>query len=192
MYIAIDIGGTNTRVGASKDGRNFFAVETFKTPARFQDGIKAITNTVLRLTKAQSLKYKIAIAVPGSIDTPRKKIRHLPNLPGWSGKPISRALTKQLHTKILLINDADAAGIGEARQGAGKKYRRVLYLTISTGIGGARIIDGAIDPQAQHFEPGHFTLIPRGRKCGCGRRGCFEAYGSGTGFYKTYGVRAED
>ena len=73
MYITIDIGGTNTRVGASKDGRNFFAVETFKTPARFQDGIKAITNTVLRLTKAQSLKYKIAIAVPGSIDTPRKK-----------------------------------------------------------------------------------------------------------------------
>lgn len=196
MYIAIDIGGTNTRIGASKNGRNFSAIKKFKTPRKFEEGMHKIVKHLQRLglgsTTGVALRHKIAIALPGSIDAPNKKSPRLPNLPGWSNQPITRILSKKFHASILLINDADAAGIGEARRGAGRGYHKVLYLTISTGIGGARLIDGRIDSKTPSFEPGHYPLITDGRKCGCGRRGCFEAYGSGPAFFKTYGVRPEN
>ncbi|MBI2551902.1 ROK family protein [Candidatus Uhrbacteria bacterium] len=205
MFIAIDIGGTNTRIGASKDGRRLYAIEKFKTPKKFADGIKAISRTVLHATKGQSLK-SIVIAVPGPIDHPRGKVLHLPNLPGWRNKPITKVLTRHLNCKVLLINDADAAGLGEARRGAGRGYTRVAYFTISTGIGGALIINDFLPllkgeikrgskcphPLTISAEPGHQILIPGGRRDNCGQRGCFEAYASGTGFYKTYGVRPEN
>ena len=197
MLVAIDIGGTNTRVGASKNGRTFFAIEKFKTPKKLEDGIRQIAAHIqrfdVRAREGSISKYpKIAIAMPGSFDITTKKSLHLANLPGWNHKSIIRALTVKFHTKILLINDADAAGIGEARRGAGLGYHKVSYFTISTGIGGARIINGIIDPKTPHYEPGHYTLVRGGRACGCGRRGCFEAYGSGMGFFKTYGVRTEN
>src|SRR3989338_1239988 len=186
MYIAIDIGGTNTRIVISKNGRTFFAIEKFKTPARFEDGIRTITRTVLNVTKGQSLQ-SIAIAISGPIDQPSGKVLHLPNLPLWRNKPIARALKQQLKAKVHLINDADAAGIGEATRGAGRGYRNVAYFTVSTGIGGARLINGKIKT-SENFsakgvtpkdgcasgvisawggEPGHITLIPDGRKYHC-------------------------
>lgn len=138
------------------------------------------------------MAIKIAVAVPGSVEHAPGALRRLPNLPGWSNKPLAKMLSAQFHTTVQLVNDADAAGIGEAHRGAGRGYRKVAYYTISTGIGGARIINGVIDPKTPNYEPGHYTLIPGGRTCGCGRRGCLEAYGSGTGFYKTYGLRPEN
>src|SRR3989338_738466 len=141
MFIAIDIGGTNTRIGASRDGRRFFRIEKFKTPVRFEDGLQEIKRTVLRICAGQSLKrtIKIAIAVPGAINVTHKKLLRLPNLPGWRNAPIVHTLSRLLRTKskIIMVNDADAAGLGEARRGAGSGYRRLAYFTISTGGGGA-------------------------------------------------------
>ncbi|MBI4135499.1 ROK family protein [Candidatus Uhrbacteria bacterium] len=191
MYIVVDIGGTNTRVAASKDGRGFSKIEKFKTPKKFEHGLAQIVAGVKRVQGAQKIKG-LAVAVPGSIDSKNKALLNLPNLPGWSNKPITKVLTRHLNCKMRLINDADAAGLGEAAQGAGRGYTRVAYFTISTGIGGARLVHGKLDPKFQNWEPGHFVLVPHGRKCGCGRRGCFESYASGTGFYKTYGIHPEN
>ena len=187
----MDIGGTNTRVGTSHDGRHFFVIKKFQTPHRFSDGIKKIIACVRKLQTAHKLNG-LVVAIPGTIDRHDGASPRLPNLPGWSNRPIAQQLAAEFHTKIRLVNDADAAGIGEARRGAGRGFNRVAYFTISTGIGGARLINGAIDPKAHNFEPGHQLLIPQGRNCACGRHGCFEAYGSGTAFYKTYGVRTEN
>ncbi len=191
MYIAIDIGGTNTRVAFSKHGRNFLKIEKFKTPKKFEHGLAQIVACVKRMQGTQKIKG-LGVAVPGPLDLKNRTLLNLPNLPGWSRKPIAKMLAHHLNCKVRLINDADAAGLGEAAQGAGRGYRRVAYFTISTGIGGARLINGKLDPKFSNWEPGHFNLVPNGRKCGCGRRGCFESYGSGTGFYKTHGMRTEN
>lgn len=197
MYIAIDIGGTNLRVAASKDGSDFFSIEKFKTPKKFEHGLAQIVAYAKRQRGAQKIKA-VVVAVPGPIDANRNALLNLPNLPGWRGKPLVKLLTRYLHCKILLINDADAAALGEARQGAGRGFNRVGYLTLSTGIGGALILKCAertvLNQQRTVLsaEPGHQIMLPGGRKCGAGHPGCFEAYGSGTAFYKTYGVRPED
>ena len=191
MFIAIDIGGTSTRIGASWNGRNFFVTEKFKTPPTFKEGLRTILKRIKWLQGDRKL-HRVALAVPGHIPTKTKNpLLHFSNLPGWGKNHLAKVLASALNTKIILINDADAAGLGEASRGAGRGYDIVAYLTLSTGVGGARIHGGELDGSAHGFEPGHQILIPNGKKWTCGQRGCFEAYGSGTAFYKTYGVRAE-
>lgn len=209
MYAAIDIGGTHTRIGFSRDGRRFFAIEKFRTPKRMSEGMRVIAahiqRTVLRnlestRKRGQPLGWTpICIAVPGSVDA-RGGVHGLANLPDWNPKKLARAfarvvngmffpLNRNVPINPLVVNDADAVGIGEARRGAGRGYRRVAYFTLSTGVGGALITDGRLDQRI--FEPGHERFVPNGRLCGCGRRGCFESYASGKGFLKTYGIHPE-
>lgn len=218
MYAAIDIGGTRTRIGFSRDGRRFFAIEKFKTPRRMKDGLQAIVahlrRTVLRVPGGLSSPYRIALAVPGSVDA-HGAVHGLANLPDWNPKKLAAAFAHAFQSRfppsfsrgearvgdpqILIVNDADAAGLGEARRGAGKGYRKVAYFTLSTGVGGARLLDSRLVRGV--FEPGHQRIVtedsPLGarrtvlRKCGCGKRGCWESYASGKGFFKTYGMRPE-
>lgn len=189
MRIAIDIGATTTRIGLSKHGYTFSTIRRFPTPASFQDGITAIANTIKSLY-ATRRQFRIGVAIPGHVDR-NGQLGRLSNLPNWSHQPIVAALSSATGGIVHTINDAVAAGIGEAVAGAGKFHRIVAYLTISTGIGGVRVIHGMADAAAHGFEPGHHTLVPNGHICGCGRRGCFETYASGTAFRKIYGVRPE-
>lgn len=190
MYIAIDIGGTNTRVGVSHDSRRFYATYRFKTPKTAQDGLNKIIG-IIKQFKGERKLHKIAVAVPTPVSDGRKTRLNFPNLPGWRSIPLGNTLAKALHTKVYLVNDATAAGLGEATKGAGYGYDVVAYLTLSTGIGGVRIHQGIADGAAQGFEPGHHILVVKGKKCPCGQSGCFEAYASGTAFYKTYKLRPE-
>lgn len=201
MFIAIDIGGTNTRIGASWSGRDFFVTEKFKTPPTFKEGLRTILKRIKWMQGDRKL-HRVALAVPGRVPSrAEKSLLHFANLPGWGKNPLARMLSDALSTKVLLVNDADAAGLGEATRGAGRGHDIVAYLTLSTGVGGTRIHQGEIDGAAHGFsarggcalgaEPGHQILVPNGRRWTCKQRGCFEAYASGTAFYKTYGVRAE-
>jgi len=93
-----------------------------------------------------------------------------PNLPGWRKKPLKKDLEKLLRARVFFENDADIAGIGEAVYGAGKGYEIVAYLTISTGVGGGRIVKGKIDKNSMGFEVGHQiidadnTMYPKDKK----------------------------
>ncbi|HYY99068.1 MAG TPA: ROK family protein, partial [Pyrinomonadaceae bacterium] len=105
-----------------------------------------------------------------------------PNLPGWDEFPIVSLLEERFGVKALLDNDANAAALGEHRHGAGRGLKHLVYITISTGIGGGvivsnKLVHGVHDGAG---EVGHMTVLPDGPACGCGGRGCLEALCSGT------------
>ena len=106
-----------------------------------------------------------------------------PNLPGWHDVPLASTIQGAFGVPCVLENDANAAAFAEHRWGSGRGSRHMLFLTVSSGVGGGIIIDGNLDPGASGAagEVGHMTINARGARCHCGRRGCLEMYASGVG-----------
>ncbi|MDP2950585.1 MAG: ROK family protein [Chloroflexota bacterium] len=123
----------------------------------------------------------VGICSPGPCDVQAGVIPSAPNLPGWQDVPLCRYLEERLGVPVYLENDATAAALGEHVYGAGRGCRHLIYITVSTGIGGGIIIDGKLYTGATGAagEIGHITLDPDGPLCGCGNRGCLEAFASG-------------
>src|SRR5437588_2952514 len=124
----------------------------------------------------------MGIAVPGPLDYRTGVIFTPPNLAGWDGVPLRDLFTEQFHIPVFVENDAHTAGLGEYMFGAGRGNRYMVYLTISTGIGGGIIIDGKILEGANGTagELGHMTIDWKGERCNCGNIGCLEYLASGT------------
>lgn len=154
MDLIIDIGGTNTRVAAA-DGNTLSPARVFPTPADPRAAVSAIAEASKSLGDTFQ---RVIAAVPGVLAADRLQLAWSPNLPGWQNEPLAAMLGRQHAAPVTLLNDADLAGVGEAVFGAGQGHRIVAYLTISTGIGGSRIIDGRIDAAASGFEPGHHII----------------------------------
>src|SRR5574340_1002681 len=116
------------------------------------------------------------------MDIKKGLVVEAPNIPGWINLPIQKLLAEHFTTPIHLGNDANIAALGEWRYGAGIGHDNLLYLTISTGIGGGAIINGQLMAGQRGLagEFGHFTVVPNGPLCGCGQRGHLEAVASGT------------
>jgi glucokinase len=124
----------------------------------------------------------IGIGCGGPLDRQRGLILSPPNLPGWDKFPVVELLQNHFRVPVLLDNDANVAAIGEHQHGAGRGIHDLVYLTISTGIGGGvivadRVLYGVCDGAG---EIGHITILPEGPVCGCGARGCLESLCSGT------------
>jgi glucokinase len=125
----------------------------------------------------------IGIGAGGPLDAGRGILVAPPHLPGWHDVPVVELAEREYEREATLENDATAAAAGEHRWGAGAGTRNMVYLTISTGVGGGVVVDGRLYRGAtgNGGELGHVTVDWRGRRCrGCGRRGCLEAYVSGT------------
>ncbi|PIQ68645.1 MAG: hypothetical protein COV91_03065 [Candidatus Taylorbacteria bacterium CG11_big_fil_rev_8_21_14_0_20_46_11] len=186
MFLLFDIGGTNMRVAVSHDGITLGAQKSLPTPRDFDEGVETLSRIAQELCDGNSL-VKAVGGVAGTLDTDRNVLIHSPNNGGWKGKPLREALEKALGVPVRLENDAALAGLGEAVHGAGKGFSIVVYFTISTGIGGARIVEGNIDASAYGFEPG-FQIIDM-----CDREaGYLEARASGSALRKKFGVPAEE
>jgi glucokinase len=191
MNLSIDIGGTHIRFATSKDGKKIDHKEKFHTPKMYDDGIDLIEETVERMTDGH-VPANITLGAASPIDYVKGVIAKPPALPNWAGHSIRKELEIRLHTKITLENDACLAALAEAHQFSTKKYPIVAYVTLSTGVGGARVVNGRIDYHSTPFEPGHMILDPMGRFWpGCGQKGCFESLASGRAFEITYGVKPE-
>jgi len=124
----------------------------------------------------------LGIASPGPIDLTAGVVRNPPNLPGWKGVPLRRLLAERLGLPVVLENDATAAAVGEHAFGAGRGLKYMVYVTVSTGIGGGIIIDGRPyrGKGGSGGELGHIIVQAYdGPQCGCGARGCIEALASG-------------
>jgi predicted NBD/HSP70 family sugar kinase len=148
MYLLFDIGGTKMRVALSFDGETIGEINKFSTPEDF-DGVLYL------LTDYKKNSYNaVAVGLAGILDKEKSKILHSPNLRGWENYPIVDKLSEFFNTKTYLENDAALAGLGEATFGAGKDKEIVAYLTISTGVGGARIVGKKVDTSLWGFEPG--------------------------------------
>lgn len=154
MVLLFDIGGTKMRLARSRNGRSFEDPIIQATPSDYRRAVVLFCETAQRLTEGRALT-SIVGGVAGSLDESRRRILRSPHLPKWNGKHFADDLEKALHAPVRMENDAAVVGLGEAVDGAGKGRRIVAYVTISTGVGGARIVGGKIDVHAYGFEPGH-------------------------------------
>ncbi|MCE9642935.1 MAG: ROK family protein [Candidatus Andersenbacteria bacterium] len=186
MYIAFDIGGTNTRIAISKDGKTLNKPSIYPTPQDFDTGIQKFIETVKNISGNEPITA-IAGGIPGPMDPQKTMLLKAPNLKGWNNKPLKALLEKELQTQVFLENDTAMWGIGEATRGAGQGFAIMAYVTVSTGVGGTRIVHEKIDASAQGFEPGHQIIDLAGPECGCGGNGHLEAFISGTALQKKYG-----
>ena len=154
MYFLFDIGGTKMRFSSSVDGVNIDGVEIVDTPVLFDKGLEQFSLMYDKFSKMGSID-KISGGIAGIFDKERRILLDSYNLPDWKNRNISQIFTDKFKCRINLDNDAALEGLGEAVYGVGKGYKIVAYLTVGTGLGGARIVDGAIDVRNTGFEPGH-------------------------------------
>jgi glucokinase len=188
LYAGLDLGGTKTLVIVADAQGNVRG--DVRVPTRAEEGPDAVIARMVEATRgaAQEAGVDVAalagagVSAPGPIDTGEGVITDPPNLPGWHDVPLARALREQLAIPVVLENDANCGAVGEHRYGAGRGYRHMIYITISTGIGGGIIIDGRLYAGASGAagELGHIAVAVDGPTCGAGHVGCLEAFASGT------------
>jgi predicted NBD/HSP70 family sugar kinase len=155
-YVVFDIGGTKTRVAVSEDFKSFTTIESFKTPAKFEDGIEKLSELIDKLV---TNKIKgIAGGVRGRLNEEKTGIENDGVLTKWKDKSIVGALEKKYKVPVFIENDSAVAGVGEAIFGAGQGLDIIAYHTISTGVGGVKVENGEIDEASIGFEPGHQIL----------------------------------
>lgn len=182
-HIAVDIGGTQIRVAVYPAGENRpIQQKRIPTQARGETPLDRLIGLVAELWPEEDHVCGIGIAAPGPIDPQLGIIYSAPNIPGWENLPLREILHERFGVEVRLGNDANLAALGEWRYGAGQGHHHVLYLTVSTGIGGGVISDDRLLLGAHGLaaELGHVTVLPDGPLCSCGQRGHLESVASGT------------
>ncbi len=184
MNIAVDIGGTQIRVAVYPKGSHRPIVQKrIPTRAKDQTPLERLIGLLKELWPKEGHVCAIGAAAPGWINPQLGVMYVAPNIPGWENLPLGNILREEFDVPIKLGNDANMAALGEWRYGAGQGHHDLLYLTISTGIGGG-VISGdhlLLGSHGLAAELGHITVQPDGPVCGCGHRGHLEAFASGTG-----------
>ncbi len=159
--LLFDVGGTNMRISVASRISDFKNAVIVPTPKRFTDGITTIIKHAHMLAHGKRITTVVG-GIAGTLSKKRDTFVNSPHVSGWIGKPIKSSLIKAFRVPVTLENDADIVGLGEAVYGAGRPYRIVAYITVSTGIGGTRIVDRHLDTVAYGFEPGHMVIDPNG------------------------------
>jgi len=190
LVLGLDVGGTKLAAGVVAGDGRVLAMRV--APSGVEDGPRAMILRHLELGReavaasgtAWSDVRAVGIACGGPLDPFAGIIQSPPGLPGWDDVPIVAMVETSLDRPAVVDNDATACALAEDWYGAGRARgaRHLVYLTISTGIGGGLVLDGRLYRGAagNAGELGHLTVDYLGRQCGCGRRGCLEAYASGT------------
>lgn len=143
-YIGVDLGGTNVRVAkVDEEGK---ILKDIIQPSKAKEGPEVVCDNIISILRQHDLSdvQGIGLAIPGPVDSLRNVITMATNMPGAEGYPFAERIENEFNLPVILDNDANAAGLAEAMLGAGYGYSTVYYLTHSTGIGGALIIDQRI------------------------------------------------
>jgi len=188
LILGVDLGGTKIAAALATTQGEIVARGRSPTPA--QAGPDAVINsicaTINEVLSAKELRPSrllgIGIAAAGIIDSANGKVIFSPNLPGWHGILLRDAIEQRFGIPTYLGNDANLAALGEWHFGVGKKVANLIYVTVSTGIGGGIIADGKLYTGAcgAAGEIGHMTIDVNGPRCRCGNVGCWETLASGT------------
>jgi len=182
--VSIDIGGTQLRAAAYKqDQRQPFTLKRVKTKASEPDAFGRLVKLIEDIWPRKEKVAAIGVSSPGPVDPHTGTIMFAPNIKEWRDFPIAAKLMQRFGVPTYLDNDANLAGLAEWKFGAGRGHHNVLYLTVSTGVGGGVIINDRL-LQGYHglaAELGHTTVQVDGPLCGCGQRGHLESFSSGTG-----------
>lgn len=181
--LALDFGGTKLAAAVvDLDQGRALRVERCPTPPDAESSLAAMLQIAQVLTRQQETGISgIGVSFGGLVAPDGRTVRASHHVPGWEGFPLARRLEEVFRLPVCLANDADAAVLGEFHFGAGRGCKNLLYLTVSTGIGGGILLNGELyhGEHALAGEIGHMVLQPDGPLCPCGRRGCLEALASG-------------
>jgi glucokinase len=185
--IAIDLGGTQLRAALVDETGAILKRTAVATKAR--EGADMIVQQMVDaahdvMPDDANAIVGIGVSSPGPLDTDKGIAIHLPNFKGFTNFPLRQALQDKFSQRVHLENDGIAAAIGEWRFGAGKGLRSLVYITVSTGIGGGVITDGHVlhGRMGMGGHIGHMTIDPHGPRCNCGNSGCWERFAAGPFF----------
>jgi glucokinase len=160
--------------------------------------VARLRDDALRLLSEQGASLadlaSAGLSLPGPLDLERGLVIRPPNLPGWDEVPVRDALAHDLGCPVRIENDANAGALAEWRFGAGRGLASIVYLTMSTGVGGGLVLDGRIyrGIECAAGEVGHMPVEWDGEVCACGQRGCLEAYVGGAAWAKRLQREAPD
>jgi len=179
LNVGIDIGGTKIAGGVVAEDGTIVEQLRVSTPVDTAALADAVAGMVGELASRHDV-HAVGVAAAGFIDASRSVIIHAPNI-DWTNAPLRADLEGRIGRPVTLENDANAAGWGEYRFGAGRASTNMVMLTLGTGVGGAVVTDGALLVGGNGIggELGHIRFIRGGRPCGCGQNGCLEQYASG-------------
>ena len=193
-FIGVDLGGTNLRCAVVNDANQ--VVSRVETPTQAHEGPEAVMDRVaagmLKAVDTAGLEISeiaaAGVGYPGPLDQRTGVVHSAPNMPGWRQVPLAEILTSRSGVATFIENDANCAGWGEYVAGAGMGCRHMMMVTLGTGVGGAIVIDGRlhVGRDGSAGELGHMCIVEGGRQCGCGARGCVEAYASATAVVKRF------
>jgi glucokinase len=187
MYaIGIDIGGTSTKIGiVNREGK---ILESCILGKEYYDDLNQFTDKIAETVAAFGEKNIMGIGIGAPNANYRKgTIEYPPNLP-WKGvTPFAEMIAAKTKLPVKITNDANAAAIGEMKFGAARGMQDFIIITLGTGVGSGIVANGELIVGHSGFagELGHTTVIADGRMCGCGRKGCLEAYTSAVGVART-------
>ena len=186
MTIGIDIGGTSVRAGVVDEQRNI--VELLRAPTAHT--VAELDGTLIRLIGELAEKHPVSsvgLAVAGFLSSDRSKVMFAPHLP-WRDDPVAERLSGLCGLPVVMEHDVNAAAWAEYRAGASVGSQINMLLALGTGIGAGLVVDGALYRGFHGVAPewGHLLVVPDGRPCSCGKRGCWERYCSGTALEQTY------
>jgi glucokinase len=181
-HIAVDIGGTQMRA-ACYHYQQDKPLKIRRVPTRDPSGdiLDRLYELIASVYPDEGSVEGLAVAAPGPLDPFQGIIFEAPNIPEWVDLPLRARLQSRFNTHVEIGNDANLAALGEWQFGAGRGHHHIVYLTVSTGIGGGVIIDDRmlLGIHGLAGELGHVTILPGGPICSCGQPGHLEAVASG-------------
>lgn len=184
LAVGVDIGGTKIAAGVVDEEGTILAQDRRDTSPRDAAGIDRSIAEIVG-TFAETYEFDaIGLAAAGFVSSDRIHVTYGTNIPAWRDYPLATRIAELVGNGITVVveNDANAAGWGEFVHGAGRGVSNMVMLTIGTGLGAAMVIDGQLIRGGYGFaaEFAHMRFVPDGHLCGCGHRGCWEQYSSGS------------
>ena len=181
LTIGVDVGGTKVAAGVVDEHGTIVEKLKRATPAaRPDDTADVIAEAVLELLSRHQVSA-VGIGAAGFVDETRSTVLFAPNL-AWRDEQVKKRVEDRIGRPVVVENDANAAAWAESKLGAARGQQHVMMITVGTGIGAGIVIEGKL--YRGHWgsagEPGHYRVVPDGRLCGCGNRGCWEQYVSGS------------
>jgi len=180
LTIGVDVGGTKVAAGVVDErGQIIEKVKRFTPAASPEDTSGVIAGAVAELLARYEIEA-VGIGAAGFVDQARSTVLFAPNL-AWRDEPVKKQVEERIGRTVVVENDANAAAWAETKLGAARGQTDVIMITVGTGIGAGMVIDGRLYRGRFGLagEPGHYRVVPDGRICGCGNRGCWEQYSSG-------------
>jgi glucokinase len=181
LTIGVDVGGTKVAAGVvDKRGRIIEKLKRSTPSASPERTAQVISDAVLELLGRHAVAA-VGIGAAGFVDEVASSILFAPNL-AWRDEPLKRHVEEHVGLPVVVENDANAAVWAETILGAARGHEHVMLVALGTGIGAGIVINGQLYRGRWGIagEPGHYRVVPDGRLCGCGNRGCWEQYASGS------------